>query len=89
MDYLGPIDLTLIYSSPGLETTTCHPGVTATLFYNQPQRAWSVMMDQPINLENGLIRAELTLTDGRRIVGATRRPSALGNAFEVIEDGQP
>ena len=87
MDYLGPIDLTLIYSSPGLETTTCHPGVTATLFYNEPQRTWSVMVDHPDNLvRDELIRAEVVLSDGRKLVGTARRPSILGNSFDLVED---
>lgn len=89
MNYLGPIDLTLIYSAPGLETPIAHPGVTATLYFNAPQRTWTVLLDQPINFGNGLIRAEITLPDGRRFAGATRRPSALGNTFDLVEDGQP
>jgi hypothetical protein len=89
MNYLGLIDLTLIYSTPGLETPVAHPGVTATLYFSAPQRTWSVLLDQPIKFGNGLIRAEVTLPDGRRFVGAARRPSVLGNSFELIEDGQP
>jgi hypothetical protein len=88
MNYLGLIDLTLIYSTPGLETPVAHPRVTATLYFSAPQRTWSVMLDQPINFGNGLIRAEVILPDGRRFAGAVRRPSALGSAFELIEDGQ-
>lgn len=64
-------------------------GVTATLYFSAPQRTWSVLLDQPIKFGNGLIRAEVTLPDGRRFVGAARRPSVLGNSFELIEDGQP
>lgn len=36
MDYHGTIDLTLIYSAPGLETPIVHPGVIATLYFNAP-----------------------------------------------------
>ncbi|MDX9668608.1 hypothetical protein QMK50_27055 [Pseudomonas sp. P5_152] len=90
MDYMGPIDVTLIYSAPGREMQNTHPDVTASLFYNAPQRTWSVMIDHPVNLiGNGLIRAEVILSDGRRLAGAVRYPSALGNAFELVEDGQP
>ena len=90
MDYLGPIDLTLIYSAPGRETQITHPGVAATLFFNAPHRTWSVLIDHPVDLiGNGLIRAEVILSDGRRLVGSARYPSALGNAFELVEDGQP
>ncbi|AKF47638.1 hypothetical protein ACQJ22_09670 [Pseudomonas fragariae (ex Marin et al. 2024)] len=89
MNYLGLIDLTLIYSAPGLEMPVAHPRVTATLYFSAPQRTWTVMLDQPINFGKGLIRAEVTLPDGRRFAGAARRPSTLGNAFELIEDGQP
>jgi hypothetical protein len=87
MDYRGPIDLTLIYSAPGLEKPIAHPGVSATLFFNAPHRTWSVLIDHKEDLiRNGLIRAEVTLPDGRKLAGATRRPSALGNAFELVED---
>ena len=89
MNYLGPIDLILIYSEPGLERPIAHPGVTATLYFNAPQSTWSVLLDQTINFGKGLIRAEITLPDGRRFAGAARRLSALGNAFDLIEDGQP
>ncbi len=89
MDYLGPIDLTLLYSIPGRETESCHPRVTATLFYNEPQRIWSVMVDHPENLiRDGLIRAEVVLSDGRKLVGAARRISVLGNSFDLVEDRQ-
>ena len=86
MNHLGPIDLTLIYSSPGLETP-----IAASLRHSYAlfQRTWTVLLDQPINFGNGLIRAEITLPDGRRFAGAVRRPSALGSAFDLIEDGQP
>lgn len=87
MDYLGPIDLTLIYSAPGRETPIAHPGVIASLFYNEPHRTWSVMVDHPTNLiRDGLIRAEVVLSDGRKLAGTARRPSILGNAFELVED---
>lgn len=90
MDYLGHIDLILIHSAPGRETQITHSGVTATLFFNAPQRTWSVLIDHPVDLVgNGLIRAEVILSDGRRLVGAARRPSVLGNSFELVEDGQP
>jgi len=88
MDYLGPIDLTLIYSTPGRETPIAHPGVTATLLFNAPHRIWTVLVDHPDNLVgNGLSRAEVVLSDGRKLAGAARRPSILGNAFELVEDG--
>jgi hypothetical protein len=49
-----------------------------------------VLIDHPVDLiGNGLIRAEVILSDGRRLVGAACYPSALGNAFELVEDGQP
>lgn len=87
MDYLGPIHLTLIYSAPGREMPITHPGVTASLSFNAPHRTWSVLIDHPVDLVgNGLIRAEVILSDGRRLVGAARYPSALGNAFELVED---
>lgn len=88
MNYHGLIDLTLIYSAPGLETPIAHSGVTATLFCNAPLRTWSVMIDHPVNLiHDGLIRAELVLSDSRKLAGAVRRPSLLGNSFELVEDG--
>lgn len=90
MDYHGLINLTLIYSAPGQETSATHSAITATLFFNAPKGTWSVMIDHPRNLlDKGLIRAELDLPDGRRLAGGVRRPSVLGNAFELVEDAQP
>ncbi|MHC5208766.1 hypothetical protein [Pseudomonas chlororaphis] len=91
MDYLGSIDMTLTYSTPGGETQVTHSGVTATLFFIAPHRTWSVLVDDQVNLQvlDGLIRAEVILADGRRIDGAARRTTILGNSFELVEDGQP
>jgi len=90
MDHHCQVDLTLIYSEAGLETPVAHPGVTVTLFLNSENRTWSVLIDNPVNLiKSGLIRAEVILPDGLKLAGTARRPSALGNAFDLVEDAQP
>jgi hypothetical protein len=68
MDYLGPADLTLIYRSHGGEKSATCSGIHVTLFFNEPHRHWTVMLDDPTDQAplDGLIRAVVSLPDGRR-----------------------
>ncbi|MEE5107213.1 hypothetical protein V2J92_21955 [Pseudomonas alliivorans] len=88
MEFPGAADLTLTYDSNGVETSAVYTGITVTLFYNEPQREWTVMIDDPTNQIplDGLIRAVVNLTGGRRLEGAAQRPAILGSCFGLIED---
>lgn len=87
MDYFGPADLTLVYSShDGEKSATCS-GIIVTLF-KLPHRQWTVMFDDPTDRAplDGLIRAVVSLPDGRRLDGAAERTPILGGNFTLIED---
>ncbi|KPW54125.1 MULTISPECIES: hypothetical protein [Pseudomonas syringae group] len=89
MHYLGPAVLTLTYSTHGRETSLTCTGGTVTLFYNEPHRTYTVMMDDPTNQIPlaALIRAVVDLPDGRQISGVTRLTPPLGGGFLLFEDG--
>jgi len=90
MEFLGPgaADLTLTYTSNGVETSAAYTGITVTLYYNEPHREWKVMFDDPTNQIplDGLIRAAVDLPDGRRLEGVAQRPAISGACFSLIED---
>jgi len=85
---VGAADLILTHASYGVETSAAYTGITVSLFYNEPQREWTVMIDDPTNLIplDGLIRAVVNLPDGRRLEGAAQQPAILGGCFGLIED---
>lgn len=87
MDYIGPADLTLVYSSHGGEKSATCSGIIVTLF-KKPHRQWTVTFDDPTDHAplDGLIRAVVSLPDGRRLDGAAKRTSILGGNFTLIED---
>ena len=88
MYYQGLADLDLTYTGHGTETQVNHAGVTATLFFNRPPREWTVMIDDPTDQIplDGLIRASVSLPDGRRLFGAAQRQPILGGCFGLVAD---
>ncbi|WP_330206113.1 hypothetical protein [Pseudomonas sp. AM14(2022)] len=87
MDYFGLADLTFIYNSHGGEKSASCSGIIVTLFKMQ-HRQWTVIFDDPTDRAplDGLIRAVVSLPDGRRLDGAAERSPILGGNFTLIED---